>query len=432
MIRWPRPGIRGLPAVALAVVLAITTAGCSTDSAKPGSTARVNSGGRGATAGTTAPRPDSALARRRAGSPVWIDTLQMTSLTTGWALLWPSNPSRSSALAVARTTDGGATWTVVTPPPAVPALTAGQALLEAATAQRAWFTVTASRDGAQATRTHVFGTTDGGRSWRESPPVGGGQDPVAIDFAGPDRGWLLDSPGAAMGQNPVSLYRSSDGGVRWALVAKSPRMAGDATTASGLPVACDKDGLAFATARVGWITGYCPVGADVLASTDGGARWATVSQPALGQQCQGGCEIPAPELAGGRVFLLAGSYPASADLLVSADAGQTWRVSPMPEGAGPYPRVRFFTADDGIAVAAGSQGRIGRHVYLTTDAGLTWSAVRLGRRFRGNWTDFDFASLRAGFSWTSPGGGPVPARLLRTSDSGRLWTSVVPRLSSQA
>jgi len=432
MIRWPRPGIRDLPAVALAVMLAIATVGCSAAGDRPRSPADAKPEGTAAAPETAASAADSASAQKPAGSPVWIDALQMTSVTTGWALLWLSNPSRSSALAVARTTDGGRTWTAVTPQPAVPALGTGQALLEAATAQRAWFTVTGSSAGAQATTTHVFGTADGGRSWRESAAVGGTADPAAIDFAGPRRGWLLDSLGAAAGQNPVALYRSADGGLRWSLVARSARMAGDAATNSGLPVSCDKDGLAFATARIGWITGYCAVGADVLASADGGAHWAAVSLPALGQQCQNGCEIPAPELAGGRVFLLAGSYPANADLLVSADAGQTWRVSPMPEGAGPYPRVRFFTADDGIAVAAGSQGRIGRFGYLTTNGGLTWTAVRLGRRFGGNWTDFDFVSLRAGFSWTDPGGGPVPARLFRTTDSGRLWTSVVPRLSSQA
>ena len=210
-------------------------------------------------------------------------------------------------------------------------------------------------------------------------------------------------------------------------------MAGGAVSSSGLPVGCDKNGVAFQSAMTGWITSSCAGGPDaVLASTDGGARWVAAALPPAARDCQlDGCEIVPPQFAGHSVFLLLGVYPASAYLLVSNDAGQDWQTDPLPAGAGPYPRVRFFSADDGIAVSAGSQGTIGRDFYLTTDGGLTWTPVRQGLRFGGNWRDFDFVSQRAGFGWTYPGGGPAPAvpQLFRTSDFGRIWTSVVPRLS---
>jgi len=420
-LHWPSS--RSSAAAALILLLAIMASGCGGASAKPN--------GEAATREAAASPSDAAPAQVPKRGPVWLDTLQMVSATTGWALLWPSNPNHSSALAVARTTDGGRTWTAVTPPSAVPGLAPGQALLEAATARRAWFTVTTGTGGSRAT-THVFGTTDGGQSWRESSAVGGGS-PVAIDFAGPRRGWLLNSPGAAMNQNPVALYRTTDGGLRWSLVAKSPRTAADPATSSGLPVACDKDGVAFESAQVGWITGSCTaVEGAVLASTDGGAHWASASLPPAAQDCQqNGCDIPAPDFAGHAVFLVIGVYPTGAYLLCSNDAGQDWQAYPMPAGAGPYPRIRFFSADDGIAISAGSQGTIGRDFYLTTDGGMSWTAVRQGVRFGGNWDDFDFVSQRAGFAWTNPGGdlSAAPLRLYRTSDSGRTWASFVPRLS---
>jgi hypothetical protein len=53
-----------------------------------------------------------------------------------------------------------------------------------------------------------------------------GPEVLALDFTGRSRGWLLENSGEAMNQNPVSLYRSADGGVRWSLVARSPRIAG--------------------------------------------------------------------------------------------------------------------------------------------------------------------------------------------------------------
>ncbi|HTX84702.1 MAG TPA: hypothetical protein VME44_21140 [Streptosporangiaceae bacterium] len=405
---------RMLPA--FIVTLAIIATGCGGAGAKPH--------GAGA-------KPAPAKVSARARGPVWPDSLQMVSATKGWALLWPSNPNGDSALAIARTTDGGRTWTVVTPPAAVRALGTGQALLEAATAERAWFAVPTNTSGPPG-KTLVFGTVDGGRTWQQSAGIPDGYDPVALDFVGPQRGWLLDSLGAAMQQNPVRLYRSTDGGLHWSLVATSPRMAGDPATPSGLPLYCDKAGLAFASARTGWITGYCNSLADaVLVSMDGGARWATQPLPLPATLCESaGCEIPAPQVAGRSTFLQINSYPAAAYLLVSNGAGKTWQVSRLPAGAGPYPRIRFFSAEDGIAISGGSQGTIGRVFYVSTDGGLSWTAVRQGRHFGGNSADFDFVSLRAGFAWMQPDAEPTAPlpRLYRTSDSGRTWIAFTPRL----
>jgi photosystem II stability/assembly factor-like uncharacterized protein len=407
---------------ALIVTFAIIATGCGGARAKPG--------GEAATREAAASPSGLAPAQVRAASPVWIDTLQMMSSTTGWALLWPSNPNGDSALAVARTTDGGRTWTVVTAPAAVRALGTGQALLDAATAERAWFAVPTSTSGPSG-KTLVFGTMNAGRSWQKSAVAG--NDPVAIDFVSPSRGWLLESLGAAMQQNPVRLYRSTDGGVRWSLVARSPRMAGDPATSSGLPLYCDKYGLAFASARTGWITSYCNSLTDaILVTRDGGSHWTSEPVPLPATLCESaGCEIPAPQSAGGTTFLEVSDYPGAAYLLVSRDAGRSWQVESLPAGAGPYPRIRFFSADDGIAVSAGSQGTIGRVFYVSTDGGLSWTGIRQGRHFGGNWADFDFVSVRAGFAWVYPGGESTAAlpHLYWTSDTGRRWASFVPRLS---
>jgi photosystem II stability/assembly factor-like uncharacterized protein len=279
----------------------------------------------------------------------------------------------------------------------------------------------------------VFGTVDGGRSWRRSAGIPDGFDPVALDFVSPTRGWLLESLGAAMQQNPVRLYQSTDGGVRWLLVAQTARTAGDPPASSGLPLHCDKSGLTFASARTGWITGDCN-SLSVLVTRDGGARWATQPLPLSATLCESaGCEIPAPQTAGGTTFVEVSHYPVPASLLLSRDAGRRWRVESLPATAGPYPRIRFFSAQDGIAVSAGSQGTIGRVFYVSTDGGLSWTAVRQGRHFGGNWADFDFISLRAGFAWMYPGtepAAPLP-QLYRTSDSGRTWIALTPRLRSQ-
>ncbi len=331
----------------------------------------------------------------------------MVSVTDGWALVWSANPdgSENSELEPARTGDGGQSWMVVTPAAARPLLANGAALLYAVSAERAWIAVNHG-DGDS---TMVFATSDGGQHWTESNPVTGYQA-VAMDFAGPDQGWLLESQGTEMGQNPVQVYETATGGATWSLLA------------DGLPAECDKAGLAFSSAHVGWITSACALGYQVLMSTDGGAQWAAAQLPLPSSVCRDGCTAFQPEFAGPATVLEIGSYPAAAVLLLSTDSGQTWRTESMPAGAGPYPRVTFFGPDDAIAVSAAASGVIGQDFYLTSDGGLSWTAVPQGRQFGSSGAQFDFVSRQVGFAWVAGAAG-----LYQTSDSGQTWTAVVPQ-----
>jgi photosystem II stability/assembly factor-like uncharacterized protein len=332
----------------------------------------------------------------------------MITAATGWALVWSSDPagSGSPALEPERTSDGGRNWVVVTPPAARPLLVNGQALLYAGSDQRALMAV----NGGDGEATVVFATSDGGQRWSESNTVAGSQA-VAIDFSGADQGWLLVAASAAMGQEPVYAYGTADGGVTWSLLT------------SDVPAACDKTGIAFSSGQTGWITSTCADGYQVLVSRDGGAHWSAISLPLPRSACADGCTAFRAQFAGPATVVPMGSYPAAAVLLLSTDGGQTWRTETMPAGAGPYPRVSFFGADDAVAVAASSQGMIGDDFFVTNDGGQSWTAVRQGRQFGRSGAQFDFVSPQVGFSWI-----PDDRQLYRTSDSGRTWTAVVPRL----
>jgi photosystem II stability/assembly factor-like uncharacterized protein len=382
-------------ALAVLTVVALTACGAA------GATGRPE--GAAATRETAASPSDRPAAN---SSPVWIQDLQMVSVEDGWALVWSANPARNAVLEAALTRDAGRNWTVVTPVAAQALLDSGEALLYAVSAQRAWIAVNHG-DGKS---TVVFGTRDGGQSWTESNPVVGYQA-VAMDFAGADHGWLLESQGAAMGQDPVRVYGTANGGVTWSLLA------------AGLPISCGKTGMAFSTAQVGWITGDCPVGYQVLVSRDGGAHWVPVQLPLPSSACSDGCSAFQPQFAGDTTVLEIGSYPAAAILLVSTDAGESWQTEAMPSGAGPYPRVQFFGSADGLAVSAGSQGVIGPDIYATADGGLSWTAVPEGRQFGSSGAEFDFVGPQVGFAWIANGTG-----LYRTTDSGRTWTAVVAQL----
>jgi photosystem II stability/assembly factor-like uncharacterized protein len=407
--------MRRLTALALLVAVATLTAcGSGGVAGQPKSAAATRE---------TAAAPSGRPAAR--STPVWIDDLQMISAADGWALVWSSDPAGSGnpVLEAARTSDSGKTWVVVNPTPAR-SMTQGQAVLDAVSAQRAWLAVgTGNSNDASSGTTAVYRTANGGLHWSAGIPIPGNA-PSLLDFTGTASGWLLEDLGEAMQQEAATLWRTADSGATWSLAAQTPSLGQPTSAAAALPATCDKTGLAFASAQVGWITSFCnALPYAILVSTDGGAHWAGQPVPLPMLVCPSGCDVQPPQFAGPVTFLSIDAYPSAAYLLVSSNSGGSWTVLGLPAGAGPYPRVQFFGRADGIAVSAGPQGVIGHDFYLTSDGGLSWTAVPQGRQFGTSGAQFDFISPEAGFAWISDG-----KQLYRTSNSGQTWTAVAPQL----
>ncbi len=215
------------------------------------------------------------------------------------------------------------------------------------------------------------------------------------------------------------------------------------------------DSVQMVSATAGWklIFTSNPYKSSVLAvarTTDGGRTWQRSAPIAASQPI-------AIDVIGRRGWLLQslgaamGSNPVR--VYRTIDAGQSWSLAAqsgtgraaahglvtgcdkvgMGFGAadlGPYPRVQFFGPSDAIAVSAGSQGSVGSTFFVTSNGGLSWSAVPQGRHFGRGGASFDFISPTSGFAWLVFGinAASPPPRVYRTSDSGRTWTSFVPRL----
>ena len=376
-------------------------------------------GGRCARAAPPAPPP-------AAPAPVWLSSLQMVSPRDGWSLAWTSDPASPlpAGLIPVRTTDGGHTWAAVTPAQARPLLGQDQTnvILQPLSANRAWLAVT-GRGGPV-----TFGTADGGRSWTRSAPVRALGDARWLSFTDPAHGWLVQDLGAAMQQNPVRLYRTSDGARRWSLIAATPRLPGAGASPSGLPVECDKTGIAFATPADGWLTSDCFSLADaVLATRDGGAHWAPQALPLPASTCTPDlCLISPPQFFGPTGFLAIVHDAKSPYLLVTRDTGATWRTEAVPQAAGPLAAAQFFDARHGLLVPQMQQDTPGQVFYVTSDGGQTWTPVDQGLRFQPGMT-VDFASPEAGFAW-NPGASGAPP-MYATSNGGRTWTWYFPRLA---
>lgn len=438
----------GWKASAGGAVAALLVAGCASVSgggAVSGSgTGAAKAGSPGKTAQPTVPA--AAASAARPGKPVWFRSLAMTSATAGWALYSPDNPAAprgNPGTLLARSTDSARTWADVTPPAARPMLASAGAsdVLYPVDADRAYLAVTTPAEPGQPAATVstsvVFATADGGRTWTESAPVNPGDGGVTmLSFADWAHGWLVVDLGAAMGQNPVRLYRTADGGRHWSVVAASPAMGSVTAGGSGIPVQCDKSGITFATVSTGWLTSACAAGMtdSLLVSRDGGATWAPQSLPVpAGFFGDGGGEVFGPQFAGSAGFVTlapsAGGHPV---LLASQDLGRSWHQLALPAGAGQYPQVRFFSPARGILVSMGAQGALGGVFYTTADGGRTWTPVPQGTRFTQSGANVEFASPQAGFAWSQGGDsqGAAPPAMYATADSGRRWTPFTPELGS--
>jgi len=407
--------------ISLAAVITLASSGCAARAA-----------GEQQRAGPA--RADSLTARATSATkpmPLWLQTLQMVSARTGWALAWSGNPNERSpvTMTLVRTRDGGRTWTDVTPVAARPLITSLDTyfLLFPGPGERAWLAVTRQRSNAESgttrNRIEVFGTSDGGRTWTTSSLIHAPGVPGSLDFVNSRDGWLLENLGEAMNLNPVQVYMTTDGGRRWSLIAKSPPGPQGGTSRSGLPVSCIKAGIGFATQWAGWISGACFTLSDaLLATTDGGLRWAAQPVPVAASTCQsGGCEVTSPQFFGRTGFVSVGTYPGPGYLLTSRNLGATWSAVRLPPGNDPYPTATFFSARDGVLIPTGPQESHPRVFYDTANGGRTWRPVPQGHL--GTVTTIEFTSPSSGFAWNLNQASPL---IYATANGGRSWSSFVP------
>jgi photosystem II stability/assembly factor-like uncharacterized protein len=421
-----------------AVVILLMAAGC----AKGGTGTPVSDGTTVGDSASVLPRastPASELgATASRPKPVWFQSLQMTSATSGWALAWSANPgvaADSAHIVLARTTNGARTWSDVTPSAAGPMLTTlnSYEALDPVDGDHAFLAVSrATSDDDEASTTAVFATADGGRTWTESAVFKTSAPVARLSFADAGHGWLLVSPAFEEPGQPVTwLYRTSDGGLRW-----SPAATVAPPGNYGMNSFCLPLNLTILTATTGWVSIGCRGQVEFLVSHDGGGSWATQPLPLpaglLGPP-DGPASLTGPQFVGGTGFLtVAPPAPGTPSLLDTRDRAETWQLLALPSGAGQYPQVKFFTPADGVLVAAGSQEALGPVFYTTADGGQSWTPVRQGTHFAQYGEAIDFASQRAGFAWNSGGdtAGALPPPLPPTPHSARTWQPVTPHLVS--
>lgn len=389
--------------------------------------------------------------------------LKMMNATNGWAVAqcglaampafeggstiqcqWP----RTEAIGILRTTDGGATWTDVSPP-SVPNRTwhHGEFFLDA---NHAWVAEVSRTASACVSQVTTFRTSDGGRTWQQAGGVAvktaKPTDDIFnvccslswLDFVDSQHGWLLvasppSNPMPGQMTTPSMLYATSDGGMHWSLVTNNPGSAAVSSLSTCRPDNYYLAGMKLISAKSAWMLVRCP-GQTLLLTQDGGTTW----KPSQLPECQ--CNLQPFFFDSNHGAIAGGSV-----MLTTTDGGASWTEHPVPSGA--IRQFSFTDANRGWLVAVEQlPTSYDTAIHRTTDGGRSWTLLgRPGFATPASTKNayypiisFQFVDANTGFVALSALGGsqvqPDPfgpqLQLLSTQDGGRSWKVVLRQVPS--
>jgi photosystem II stability/assembly factor-like uncharacterized protein len=341
------------------------------------------------------------------GQPVVIDQIWMDSATQGWAIGSHPDASPAPPIHVLKTSDGGQTWSEVTPPEDSTLMSDIGGMHSSGS--NAWVIYLGTD--------RVWRTTDGGATWTASE-AGYPQGQFAtFEFTDAQYGWMLQEVESGFGSQLVSLFRTIDGGDAWQEII-NPYESEDLQS-------CRKSGMSFYGTDTGWVTYDCEgtyLEAFLDISDDAGQSWTEGQLPlpegAAQSTDEGWCTSSSPRLTAERSGSLIvtcvvdeGSVLSeSAYLYLTEDAGETWEIRDYPGG-----QPNFF--NDGTILA------LGRDQYLSTDSGVNWAKIKTV-----SW-DGQYSFVDPNLGWAVAMSEDEIA-LVATSDGGRTWEIIEAMISS--
>lgn len=327
-----------------------------------------------------------------------LSALWMSNATTGWA--------STTTHRILRTSDGGNHWQDVTPAYPAGTLTEIPPAFASLNGSVAWVAVSGKQQPNYTIPSVVFRTSNGGHTWQETTLPSGSLGVSQVQFVNAQDGWVLaDFGGGAAGSQGVNLFRSTDGGHTWRLVASAP---------GSIPFNGIKSGMSWASATTGFLTGTIATNTVYLYRTqDAGVSWQmqALSSSFPIQATEPPVFFSATEgLLPVTVYALKGSV---ISLYVTHDGGISWSYTTMiPFGSA----WDFLTLQQGWAVGAS-----GTTLLETSTGGQLWNIITPSANFR-HISQLDFVSAQQG--WAISTATPAVPVLLKTMDGGRTWVQV--------
>jgi photosystem II stability/assembly factor-like uncharacterized protein len=312
-------------------------------------------------------------------APVYGLTLWKTSFVdpqTGWAMGYDPGSDGLGLYVLARTADGGASWTIEEQTQAFNGTGLDLGFVNASRGVwvNSWLNV----------------TLDGGTTWRQRLVRGWGWGASLVDYATPSVVWVAGTYGSdAAGR---CAARSTDGGRTWRTCLNQRTRPGTGPTALSAP-----------TSRTAYLWSR-----GLLVTRNAGRTWNRVRTIHAFAKI-GPWRLDFPTTKTGWA-LRSGTNT----LLRTRDGGRHW-VKQMPGLEQRFNSMRFISARIGwVTGAAGS-------VYRTVDGGANWSYHNVGTS--DPLGSIDFIDSRHGWVVTTSSWGDANW-LYRTSDGGETWEFV--------
>jgi hypothetical protein len=320
-----------------------------------------------------------------------FEYVQFATPSDGWAMAYKNGPNRFTELFTSH--DGGRRWHDVTPPVVVAGENASfDNLLEPQSpfvldSHDAWLPLLHD-EGYGRYKVYLFMTSDAGRRWalRGRFPE---DEVLGLFFPSPSTGFVETDDGAAMNGDPVQVYATSDGGQHWREASASPPLGAPGGSSTAIGDYCYKNGVSFATARVGFATEYCLAGPAYLQRTnDGGRKWAgIIIAPRDGDD---GAAIYPPVFSSPELGSMVVEAGPAVLVATTTDAGRHWgpEAPPPAGGAAAVGRRRLPTWLRGLRLGPDLAGRGGprtvhdhRRRVLLASVALTHGPYQLAARF---------------------------------------------------
>ena len=327
-----------------------------------------------------------------------LTSIQMLNETDGWGL---------TDEAVLRTNDGGTTWHNVSPP-GVQSLgySASGDYLDG---NRAFIEVPDPSDPMHAGT--LFKTGDGGKTWGSVKTAFG---TCALHFLDGSSGWAMAGLGVAAGSNAIAIFQTTDGGGTWQRkFINDPTVEG---SSDEIPLGGLKGAFAALDMQNAWVGGviYSPATVYLYRTDDGGSHWSPVTLEAPPGSQDGQLSIDEIQFFNANDGFLSMQVSAATNgraVYVTHDAGKSWTLSPgfVVDGR----TADFVSAEDGFIFDAS-------RFQVTHDAGRSWQAVEPDVVFSDSFMHMDFVNSMTGWVLaTDPT--TFEISVYKTTDGGRTW-----------